>query len=54
MKKIKAYADYGYVGADREEIIEVDDDATEEEIDALIWEWAIEYVSINWQKVKED
>jgi len=54
MKKIKAYVNYGFVGADREKIIEVDDDATEEEINELIWEWATDCVYPVWNEVKED
>lgn len=54
MKKIKAYANYGFVGTNREKIIEVDDDATEEEINELIWEWAADYVYTDWEEVKED
>lgn len=54
MKKIKAYANYGFVGANRETIIEIDDDATEEKIGELIWEWAADYVCIDWKEVTED
>ena len=53
MRKIKAYAEYGFCGTDREYIMEVDDDTTDEEIDDLIWEWATSYVSTEWEEIKQ-
>lgn len=35
MKRIEFYADLGYVGADRKEIVEVPDDYTEEDIEEM-------------------
>ena len=50
--KIKVHADYGWVGAEEEFIIEVDDDATDEEIEAEAWSYATERVGVNWEVVK--
>lgn len=52
--KVRANYDYGYVGTYTEEILEFDDDATDEEIDEYIWELAIEQVSIGWERIKEE
>ena len=53
MRKIKLWVEIGYVGADYEEIIDVDDDATDEEI----WEEAdmflVENISYGWDEVDE-
>lgn len=43
-------ANYGYVGTDMEGDFEFDDDATEEEINEEIWEWACERVSFSWEE----
>lgn len=50
--KIKAYADYGWVGTETDMIMEVPDDATEAEIDEMVWQWAIERVGTNWEVVE--
>ena len=51
MRKIKLWVEIGYAGADYEEIIDVDDDATDEEI----WEEAdmflVENISYGWDEV---
>lgn len=44
MKKIRLWIETGYVGADYDEIIEVPDDVSEEEL----WEYAEEYV---WENI---
>lgn len=50
--KIRAWADYGWVNTHNECIIEVDDDATEAEIEEAVWEWAIERVETNWERIE--
>ena len=47
MKKIHAYAETGFCGAYWEEDFEFDDDATEEDIDATISDWAEEAIMCN-------
>ena len=54
MKKIKASAHYGFVNSDRETILKVDDDATPNEIDDLVWEWATSYIDSTWGEVEND
>lgn len=53
MRRIKLWVETGFVGADYKEIIDVDDDATEEEI----WERAdmflAENISYGWDEVDE-
>lgn len=49
--KIKAYADYGWVNTTDTCIMEVDDDFTDDQIEAEIWEWAIERVGVSWEVV---
>ena len=44
MKKVKAWLSIGYAGASREEIFEFDDDASEEEMEADIKDWAFNYI----------
>lgn len=53
MRKIKLWIETGFVGGDYEEIIEVDDNATDEEI----WEEANifldEYIGHGWYELDE-
>lgn len=48
MKTIEWTLETGMQGADRSDTIEVDDDATDEEIDALVREEVFNYVSWGW------
>lgn len=53
--KVKANYGYaGYIGTYTDEILEFDDDATDEEIDEYIWELATERVDINWERMEEE
>jgi len=49
--KIKAILDIGYYTARQEEIFDVDDNATEKEIEELVTDWANEHIYIDWRKV---
>lgn len=53
MKKVKAYCSFGYVGTERCDEFLFDDDATENEINEEVWEWASSYVDCNWEVVDE-
>ena len=53
MKKIKVYADSGYVGCKVEDFIEVEDTATEEEIEEIAREAINELIDIGWYEVEE-
>lgn len=51
--KIKVWSETGLVGGDREEIIEVDDDATADQIEEEAREWFFNYHSYGWKIVGE-
>ena len=53
MRKIKLWVKTGFVGADYEEIIEVDDDATDEEIDEEARMFLFDNISYGYQEVDE-
>ena len=53
MRKIKLWVETGYVGANYEEIIEVDDDATDEEIDEEARRFLFDNISYGYQEVDE-
>lgn len=42
----------GLVGCKRQEIIDVDDDATDEEIDEIAKDWLFSSVEWSWKKVE--
>lgn len=52
MKKVKFYIDTGFVGCDIEEIMEYEDDVTEEEIEEDLECWKDE--RINYGYLNED
>ena len=54
MKKIRVAISMGYVGCQVEEVIEVEDDATEDEIQELALDILHEKVELNYFEVAED
>lgn len=48
MRKIECVLETGYVGGTRKAVIEVEDDATDDEIDEAVRDWALNYVSWGW------
>lgn len=50
VRKITWHSENGNVGSDRGDTIEVDDDATDEEIDAIIREEVFNYFSWGWSE----
>ncbi len=51
MRKIKAYLSIG--NSDGKEItIEVEDNATNEEIDEMVQDWANQYIAYGWSETK--
>ena len=54
MKKIHAIASFGYHGAYYEDDFEFDDDATREDIEDEVWEWAQQFVDIEFEEIEED
>ena len=51
--KLELYLDIGYPTATRREIVEVDDDLTDEDLDQYLSEWMWNYIDCNWRKVNE-
>ena len=47
---VKAEASFGFVRATHEEEFEFPDDYTDEEIESEIWDWAQQFVEIDWRK----
>ena len=54
MKKIHARASFGYTGAYYEDDFEFDDDATEKEIEDEIWDWAEQFVDVDFEEIEGD
>lgn len=50
MRKITVYIETGFAGSDRQETIEVDDDATEEEIDDIAREVFFNQCNYSWSE----
>ena len=51
--KIQVFLGIGYgPGASHEDVIEFDDSATDDEIDAEVKEWANNYIETSWKRVK--
>lgn len=54
MRKIECSIETSVIDGDRHAIIEVDDNATDEEIDEAVREWALNYVSWGWRDAPTD
>ena len=52
MRKIKVTINTGFCRGIHETIIEVEDDATEEEIEGYVDDLVWEYISVGWEEVK--
>ncbi len=50
MREIRVHLSLGFEGAEVHDVIEVEEDATEEEIRAEVREWAFEYIQIWYDK----
>lgn len=51
MRKIKLWIETGYASCDYDTIIEVDDDATEEEIDEEAYIFLFDKISYGWSEL---
>lgn len=51
MKTIKVWVGTGYVGSLVKDTIEVEDDATEEEIDEMYQQWIWNVINAGWSEV---
>lgn len=54
MKKIKFCCSIGYPSAAQEDIIEVDDNWTEEDIEDKLWQWAEQFLEAWTEEIDED
>jgi len=52
--RIKVWCDNGMAGGERNDVIEVDDDATDEDIEIAVREWFFNFHEYGWEKVKDD
>lgn len=50
--KIKVHLSIGFPTATHTDILEMDDDYTEEDIHREVEEWANNYIEISWDEVK--
>ena len=53
MIKVRATASFGFHGCYHEEDFEFPDDISEEDIEDELWDWANQFVALDWHKVKE-
>jgi hypothetical protein len=51
---VNAHLGIGYPSADRDEDLEFDDDASDEEIEAAVQEWAQDRIDISWERVEDE
>lgn len=54
MRKIKLWVETGIVGGEHEDIIEVEDDTTEEELNEMALEFMWGYVQYGWSEAEEE
>jgi NAD-specific glutamate dehydrogenase len=54
MRTLHVRLTIGYPTANRHDTIEVDDNATEEQIEEMVREWAHEYIEYSWSEEDED
>lgn len=50
MRKIRMYLGTGFANCAHEEVVEVDDDTTDEELDEYLHDWAGNYLDLNWSE----
>lgn len=53
MRKVHVEAQYGFHNCSYEEEFEFPDEYTDEEIEDELWEWAAQFVEIEWKEVKD-
>ena len=54
MRKVKFYLGTGFPGASREEIVDFEDDTTDEEIEESFEDWKNNRLDASWWDVEED
>ena len=53
MRKIKAYCGIGYFGAEHNDIMEIDEETTEDEIADKVWDWGQQFLETWWEELEE-
>lgn len=53
MKRIEFYLGIGYPGAEHKEMVEFDDNATDEEIEECFEDWKNDYIDAGWQEAED-
>ena len=53
MKKVEFYLGIGYVGSDYKDILEFEDDTTDEEIEECFKDWADNYIDCGWNVLED-
>ena len=54
MKRVHATASFGFVNGEHEDDFEFEDDVTETEIIESIYNWATEFIDIDYYEIEED
>lgn len=50
MRRIKVSLSIGYLATTQKDVIEVEDAATEDEIDETVQDWVQNYISVSWSE----
>lgn len=53
MKKVRAMASFGFVGATYEEEFEFEDSAPDDEITEVVSDWASQFVESWWREISD-
>lgn len=53
MRTIKCKLNTGFVGAVHIDEIEVEDDATDEDIDSQVWDALVQYLDVSWEEISQ-
>jgi len=54
MRKIKCYCHNGFAGEMKEGIVEIEDNATEEDIEQEFQDWVNNNIDMGWYEIKEE
>lgn len=52
MRKIKLYIETGYCGANYSEVVEVDDDTTDDELNRAAFDYMQDYIDYGWEELE--
>lgn len=52
MRKIKFYVEAGYCGANYSEVIEVDDNTTDDELNSMAFDYMQNYIGYGWEELE--